>query len=803
MPVQSAPNLVSWRSHYTARPHVVLYAPATVFTARVNMESASYPRNTIVFDTVGIGAFGDIVEGQTLNIGSAAGLHDKGRLLVKSATSTVITTMKFSRGVLDGEADLLNDLYLTVVDLRLAWSEAPYIDPVTGEQFKKGDVAFTEDVSRPPQANITFEVNDFRVNAGTSLITADFYGSSSYATARSATITAYLWTFPGGTPATATTADVTGVTFPAGNRYASLKITDSNGQTHTSYVFVPAVNDTTYPELRSVEITSHQINEDGQTIALHILQSIPETTYPDGTVMVLWYDEFYAGVQKDLTASADRKKLKFYGWHVSNSDSIKGTREGLRTDTTLNFVDIAGRLKQLPGFGIEISDEKPTPSTWSTMNDPNIDLYTFHILRWHSNALDLAPFLWANTILYQFPRLGSDGAALWEQASGRVEASAWKLTCDTKGILRMVLDGNLALDSAYHPTLERSTIDTIAALTEPDIAEFDYDHTYVPNNYQLEGDAIFAGTATYTPFFCIAPGSTPGQGVSKLTKGNQLASSQDELNAREGHRYAHVNRANKDFKWTPTHNGDIGAEPAYGEWLALTIGAAYAAQRGLTFTAERFQIGSVSVNYNGETGQIKREYALIQETRGAPAQTITIDPLTFSAYTPPYEIFPGSVDDDCTDTPGTIEKLNGDGTTGLILDRDRDANYVTPIDVPNDELDDLTTAYGYRHCYFTWDFGQVVTVTRARFTFDYDGTPDGGSGTTLDAVITSGPQAYVGETELKHDVIALPAAAVGALCDTGTIAVDTRFISGIAYLKTVATDFISITQITIDYSTCI
>lgn len=637
MTAASAGQMTTWRTPaYWAETFTYVLAPEIVFKARVNAASFTYPATTITFDTVTVGAFTDLLPGMVLNIGSADKLHDRGRLRIVSATSTVLTVPRFSRGVVDGTADLDDNLFLTVYkDWRVA-AKIPYIDPSDGSQHKDGSVAYGVNSSRPPKANILFEVDDFVVNSVTSLITVDFTGNTSFPTGDGATIASYAWAFGStATPTSATTANVTGVTFPAGKHWVSLTVTDSAGVSHTMRQFIPACS-AANPPLYKTTIDSHAIHEDGQTVSLTIYDNIAEADYPDGTLLCIWQNEHYGDTQADLSASSGRKKLKFYGWHVANDDELKGTPQGLRTKTKLDFVDVAGRLKVLPGFSLSLEDKKPTPSHWGEIYDGTIELFVHHILQWHSTALDVAPFIWsALDPIYQFSRLGTNGQTLFDMAKEKTEAIAFTLNCDTKGILRMVIDPQLADANEVVVPLQRPTV-VRASLTEPDIAELDYDTNVQPPTHWIQSGAVSEGTNTFIPVFSVAPGSVPAQGTSPMSKDNQMIRNpyQANLNIREGHRFARANAQHNRFRLVPTHNGDL-FDPGLGEWVRLTIGAAYAAKRGLTFTNAQFLVRQIDVSYDAQQKQIGRVYTLEKETSGTPAETVNVDQSLGETYTVP------------------------------------------------------------------------------------------------------------------------------------------------------------------------
>lgn len=618
--------MVAWTDHpYWYRGHLFLLKPAPVFKARLNLASPSYPFQRLPYDTVTLGAYTDIREGMTVFLGTSDGADDLGRGRVRLsengvATATDIYVGQFSRGRRDGEFDLQDNAYITVLDDYRVWSVVPRITS-DGTVYKDYKAPYSWCEPQPPVANAGVGYAGF-VNPTSGTVSLDFDGSSSFAVASGASITGYAWDFVDGTPASGNTAQVTGVTFPPGFRWVRLTVTDSNGQSHTAVVPVLAIDRDNLPVgyVQNFQVVEQRCTREGQEIAFRIFEDIPLSDFPDGTLVMYWEEEYYAGVRGVPSGPDGREHMKFIGWIDTEPTEIVAGEYDTAAAVELRCIDVAGRLRQLPGFPMTI-ERATSPTRWTQLKGLNIDRYVWFILRWHSTALSLADFTWSGTgETYAIPILGSDGGSLWEQADGRAQAIAHLLTCDRWGRLSMRPDPQLR-----DPADRTSAVQV--ALTADDYVRVDYTRQRSPRVHWLWGEAIQASTspassATVVPLFCTAPGKAPGQGVSETRQGEQVVVDQDELNVREGHRYAvRHNPEETYFSVELAHAGDPGFDPARLDWVVVTLPSSIAAQRGLSLSDERFLLVELSIEHDHEAQTKRIELTLERERFGTPAAT--------------------------------------------------------------------------------------------------------------------------------------------------------------------------------------
>lgn len=200
------------------------------------MASVTYPLDALVYDTVTLGAFGDIEPDMTLLLGTAEGLDDLGRTRVKNvADATTIPIPRTSRGIEDGTLNVGDNMYITVLYDYRPWSMLPYFDLEAGIDFKDGDIEVgTYNTEIPPKANCGPGFAGY-ANTDDRTAVVSFDGSFSTAIADGATITTFAWDLQGATVVSGDIdEDTVEAEFEPGFYWVALTVTDSNGRPHTS-----------------------------------------------------------------------------------------------------------------------------------------------------------------------------------------------------------------------------------------------------------------------------------------------------------------------------------------------------------------------------------------------------------------------------------------------------------------------------------------------------------------------------------------------------------------------------------------
>ena len=621
-----------------------LHSPTVIFEALVDETgSITYPVQDITFDNVSTGAFGDILPGMTVLFGSSQGADDYGRNRIRAdATSTVLKIGRSSIGTHDGEIQLVNNAFITVLNDFRIWSKVPYIDADDesedlGAMFKDGDLEVGTNTTTPPPVANTGPPAAGTIDSGTSKFAVSLPPggvNQSFAVADSATISSYLWVLPTGcafTFGTVATDEAIQISADPGFHWISLTVTDSNGKTHTTRTFVYARDPDADDTIGASVIKEHRITRHGQTISVEVTQSIAESTYPDGTICVL--------MDGEPESQATRRNILFWGWVQTEPASLQATREASLTNTTLKCVDVAGRLDALPGFSQavynDVKRENVNPSiTWAYMVDPDWDKLLHYIIHWHSTALELTD--WQNTGVgsnFPFTVREAGGASLFSQINNQCESlcPAHYFTCDRQGMLACPVDPMLQEVGDRTATVQ-------ANIPVSNWSKIRYTHQRSPKVHWLDDSAIVANALVVNGIFSHAPGDSPGQGEMRNTHGEQIAINQTQLNQVTGHRYARMNAPESTFNIQLTQSQDNLIEPAAMEWTTVNIDADAASERGLVLATARGLVSEMVIRYMQTKESVDRDVNLLweRETVGLPAVTVIPPEIPPADDTDPY-----------------------------------------------------------------------------------------------------------------------------------------------------------------------
>lgn len=621
-------------SHANPDFHIYLDIPQAVFKARVNMSSVTYPVTELIFDTVTLGAYTDVQPDMTLLLGSSEGGDQYGRVRVQNPTTdSTIPVGRISRGVEDGELDVVDNAHITILREFRVWARLPWQSP-DGVDYKDSTIGVGDNMQHLwPVVNMGGHFADYIDGDG--VVTVAFDGSASYTMADGATIVTWAWDIGDGVLiAGALDEDNVTIEFEAGDHIVSLTITDSNGKINTGRRFVLAVDPANDVTLRTADV-QFRLTQAGQTARVTVPEDIARTTYPDGALVMIW--------EGAPATPSDRSHMRFSGWHQSDDANIRTGKTGNVRETVLECVDIAGRLDTLPGFpqALERSDEV----AWYYMPDLTINTALWYLAHWHSTALGLADFfLPPDGDDYPAMRLDSTGATLYDQLNSRAVSMCpdHLLTCNAQGQLSFLADW-MMVDTGDRPA-------AASILTEDDYGDIQWPYQRPPRVHVLRSSAVvtstdwimLGGEETLPLAFSVAPGTAFSQGTSEAEEADGLTQSQEQLNIVTGHRYARLNARfgpvrvkllDPDTFWE--------LQPALMQRIQLNLAAAYAAQRGLPFTQVNCMVKELSI-----TPRVGREGAALEclatlelETSGAPAVThvpdTTGDPDDYEVPAPP------------------------------------------------------------------------------------------------------------------------------------------------------------------------
>lgn len=580
-----------------------IYKPQVVMEARVNQSSFTYPIDEVTVDNVdgpnGSSSWDDVRSEMTVIFGqSDFGEDDLGRQRVRISmtSSTTLEIGRSSQGARDGEVDLQDNAYITVFNDFRAWAQIPYIDTGTDPPtiYKDSELAAGNNVTVPPPiANCGAPMAGTVDSGGNLRVTLPHESQTSFITNPGSTLTSYTWELP----PTATLVSTEGpsgesvydgnkvdaeritVDQTAGLAYYRLLVTDNNGKSHAAWVPVYAYEaggNHADMLIEEFQIVSREHTPQGQSISFRILEDIPETSFPDGTLVMLWDGEPADG--------EDRSHMEFWGWHQSDPARILSERTGIVKDITFECVDIGGRLGLLPGFPFMVGVDSNNFSGWSLMPGGDWLRFMHYLLNWHSNAYIVADWKPSSDLdTYDFYVRSTTSTSLYQQAQANAQAMVpdYHFSCNRLGQLLTVVDPQL------QDLMDRN-LTTQATVDEDDWNRIEYENQFWPRYHWLREEALKADNNQLVAYHSIAPGESPGMGEGSRPRGEQLAKSQADLNSCCGHRYARLNSGLSLLRVTLPDGDDRGIDPAVMEYIDLQVPSSYAAQRGFNLPANSY-----------------------------------------------------------------------------------------------------------------------------------------------------------------------------------------------------------------------
>jgi hypothetical protein len=599
--------------------HLFMLSPTPVFRARVNMPGTiTYPLAELTFDGVTTGLFTDALPPRTLLLGTSAGDDDLGRQRIRrNPTSTVLKVGRSSQGTNDGELDVQDNAYITVLDDYRVWARIPYIDLSDDNTiYKDWDFAASGNAEYPPPVALAGGGFAATIDSGTGLITVSFDASDSvqYDPAISdslSPVTDFDWFVTDGTitVGTTTSAAIT-VTFPAGFRWVILTVSSDHGKSQEMYIPVFA-RDPDDDQCIGHQVVSQHITKSGQEVAIRITQDITRADYPDGTLAMLW--------DREPSSPSDRSHMQFIGWHQTDEGSIRAERTATLRDSILHFVDVAGRLKTLPGFPQVL--EAGIPSTWQYTQYPNVFSYLHYLLYWHSTALFVADFVLGTQILnnFAFKILSSDAATLYDQVNdlaNRVTPDHW-LTCNQHGQLMLVVDPIIQNTADRDGTVYQ-------AFNSSQWSEVHFTYERPPRVYKILTYAVISDDAAVTGIAAMAPGLAEGQGANYIETSERIAEGQFDLNVTEGNRYARVNARMGPVTITmPYDRLSRAVQPAKMGFVQIGIDSSEQTPRPMVPGIATATVHEINIAYDYQpTGLLRTATLTLEiETSGPPAIT--------------------------------------------------------------------------------------------------------------------------------------------------------------------------------------
>ncbi len=645
------------RRYLSAAPREIVFA-AQMSGGTIQRDGVSGGMIAIPYTGVTSGAYGDVISGMTLDIGTTAGGAEIGRVRVRSANAAQILIAESVLPVAAGQ-------YLTVRREFRPWLVKPhryedYADaayPTVFTEYHDYDIPYTnQNANIPPKPNITaggyeqVKLAGF-VDAGQDYRTVTLVADA--VVFNGASVSAWLWDIGDGTVISGATAfSVVTARFPVGFRYVSLTITDNHGA--TGVMRLPIwVHDDSYPPITDFEVRRDETAaEGGREMRFEVVASRGEATaadsgvIPEGSAICYW-EEASFGSEADLAPAQYRSQ--FMGWCWRDAVLFKL----YRSRYTLKVAGAAGWLDRFGGFAQTLIDTGATPTQWHEMQNITLDKAAHYALRSYTNILTLVNFIMSGVgDLAQTVTLNK--RSVWGQVRELVGGYYGVAGCNSLGGIW------LRRHYSYWDASERAGLGMAITLTNADWTDevgltFPAEKSEAVGLVEANAARFYGGAGS--PMASKARGQ---HGVRQVTAPFQITTWQDKLNNLTGHHLARLNNARP--KVTLRLLGNLDAlEPCWNEPLAISDAGENV--RGLELDGVQLLLTGVSVEHANAPGVVAKALTWTLEgvTQGESGQTLDVPGVTLKppkvkrttrGKTKPILLSPGT---------GTIAAINEDG----------------------------------------------------------------------------------------------------------------------------------------------
>lgn len=645
---------------YKSAQYISLCPNEVVFQASVNQTVFPTSFAAITYDNVTIGAYTDILVGQTVLVGPTDDIRDArfvGRVRANNSGVVATTTLV---GINETSAQIENNWIITVIDDYRMYHE---LGRVSGGVYYK-DYGITFKQLRPLIYNLQSGYAGW-VSGSPSGFTIAFNAVAIAATS-GATISSYQWTTPDGTVTSGSLSSATvTIRFPAGFRWVKLVVTDSGSRTQTRYIPIWAHSMDYLPAMGFTGATITGDEDNGYSATVEAFSGVDDVA--DNTLVCIWNREYYDDVETSFVST-----VEFVGrFRRENGEQASDEVYSLIDKTTFEIEGPTAQLSRISGPTITMRDAG-SPDEWDEIKNLTPWRAVAYILE-HSTFHQLYSLRFDSTTnAYRAFELEAAQGNLLNSVQDIASSITAKLEWSPQGDARMVREGVFLDDD------DRNALPMIADFEPVDFIRILPEREHVESVGLVEGDGgTYAPTAggiatnAVVPKLSIAPGVAQGnaEGTSQLTRQILLAdvsetAAQAELNERLGNKLAKDNLMD-------TLSVDMDGRyhwmvPSVAQWYTWTF-----VYRGLVYdTSIRWWLKSISITHDNDLGAKTVNATFVRETQGGPGQTQdypaqgSVEPVVPTIpVTQPYPNAPMLPDIVLPDTPSLGDLPPGWGLT--------------------------------------------------------------------------------------------------------------------------------------------
>jgi hypothetical protein len=342
------------------------------------------------------------------------------------------------------------------------------------------------------------------------------------------TISAYLWSAPGAYTTGMLTTATPVITYNATGIYrVYCTVTSADGKTTTGvrHVFVYDRGENGPSTVFQLAQCNADYDGGGWMFDMEMEAEASLTDIRDRALVVLFAEDWYGTTKQSIGPVENRENIVCVGRVVGQS--IRWDRETGRVHFTVQGAHYwLGKIKAFP---VEMIFATNTPDSWSVMPDMTVDRFLWHVLYWHSTAIETMDFYPTNDTRF-LPEGKSLASTIWGQlldvAQSRLLANAG---VDRFGRLFIEIDPQMT------PEADRDWA-TVMALTDDDWQEgIDIQRVTVDDTslITLTSQQCDESGAVIT-LYSLSPGHVPLRHGEPMPIDRLLAASQTESNSLAG-----------------------------------------------------------------------------------------------------------------------------------------------------------------------------------------------------------------------------------------------------------------------------
>lgn len=575
------------RKGQTSDLFVAIFAPQTIYSARLN----GVPETTdmvaeITYDT-GSGTLADVKPDMTLWVGTAAGAYDLGIARIRKAPSGTI----FYIGE-QSKIEWQDNCYLTVVNDFDLKAKHIHIDP-SGTALMDYDVAYSDqhtNFNPVPVLGPIVRVKKLE-GANVAVQLGSETGYESYVFG--GTISSYLWECATATFNNAAIARPVATFTATGWHVVYCTVTASNGKTKQGMRYVYIWSDVDQPYKISDVTMDESEDAGGGNFSVTFAADAGITDIPNRALCVLFavdrYDSYDSGTQDNVGPIVDAENIEYIGRIMSESIRY----DAVRSEVSFEVEGFHEWFKKIPGFpsGLELATD--TPARWTDMPALTVDRAVWHFLEWRCTATRMMDVILTGDDRYAV-ELSSLNNDLWSQ----LEEFAY-MTIFAFPAVDMFGRFFLQIEPQLTPEADRSFVEVMDLEKTDFYGEVNVERIVTPEISQVDLSGITVDeSAAASSVFSLSPGHVPDYHGSIEIGDRYLLADQTSANIVAGLIRQWKNNPYKPITLNLLNNKMVSCFP--NQYVGFTIDAADTI-RGVGYSGRLIPIRR-SLNFDPRSG---------------------------------------------------------------------------------------------------------------------------------------------------------------------------------------------------------